>query len=295
MKWIDKCLGALRQSSIPVSTILIDNGSSDGTLGYVRKEFPEIEIYRMEKNLGFGQANNYGINKALEKGCDFVYLLNQDAYIAPDMFEKLIEAYRIADKELIGVISPLHLYRDNIHLDAQFKSYLCRTAADIAEDVLLDECKPFYPVDIVPAAGWLLPRKTFEIVGGFDPIYFHYGEDEHYAQRLKFHKLKMLVAPKAKMIHDRDGFGNEKMARRDDLFSGLKVYYFLNINYTKDKLLFKLVRIGFSYIFESFRCMLDGKFNRSMQYYSGYFRNIFNIPKYRKNRRINRQTGPNWL
>lgn len=60
-----------------------------------------------------------------------------------------------------------------------------------------------FDVPFVNAAVWLLPRKTLQKVGGFDPIFFHYGEDKNYAQRLIYHGLKTIVVPEARAVHDR--------------------------------------------------------------------------------------------
>lgn len=295
MQWIDRCLSDLRASTISVSTIVVDNGSSDGTVEHIQEAFPEVSVHQMDRNLGFGQANNFGIKEALEQGADFVYLLNQDAYVYPDMFEHLVDTYSNVKDSNIGIVSPLHLYRDNVHFDYQFKGYLSAISADMAEDLMLSSPKPFYIVDMVPAAGWLLPKKTIEIIGGFDPIFFHYGEDVQYTQRIKYHGLSTIVVPDAKMIHDRNGFGNEKMARRDEFFCGLKTYYFLNINYNKKTLVNKLMRVAISYMFESIRCLFRGEFKNFGRYYSAFIRNIIYIPQYRKNRQINRQKGANWI
>ena len=67
-------------------------------------------VFENKENLGFGRANNVGIKYARENGCDYVFLLNQDAWVEPDMMEKLISAAEnYAD---IGVYSPIHLSAD---------------------------------------------------------------------------------------------------------------------------------------------------------------------------------------
>jgi GT2 family glycosyltransferase len=71
MKWAEKCFTSLRQSSVPVHCIVVDNGSTDGTQKYITSNFPEVELIQSEKNLGFGKANNIGIEKAYQKGADF--------------------------------------------------------------------------------------------------------------------------------------------------------------------------------------------------------------------------------
>ena len=55
---------------------------------------------------------------------------------------------------------------------------------------------------MVNAAAWLIPKKTLEIVGGFSPLFFLYGEDDNYCQRVKFHNLKIGICPGSYIKHD---------------------------------------------------------------------------------------------
>ena len=64
MQWIDRCLESLRGASQSVHTVVIDNGSTDGTVQHIERQFPEMELIKAEKNLGFGQANNVGLRIA---------------------------------------------------------------------------------------------------------------------------------------------------------------------------------------------------------------------------------------
>ena len=65
MKWAERCFSSLRKSSVPVHTIVVDNGSNDGTQEFIKTQFPEVEFIQSAKNLGFGKANNLGIEKSL--------------------------------------------------------------------------------------------------------------------------------------------------------------------------------------------------------------------------------------
>ena len=78
-QWYERCFASLCNSEYPVQTIVIDNASNDGTVEYIRKYFPEIHLIESKENLGFGRANNIGMRYALDHGCDYVFLLNQDA------------------------------------------------------------------------------------------------------------------------------------------------------------------------------------------------------------------------
>jgi N-acetylglucosaminyl-diphospho-decaprenol L-rhamnosyltransferase len=62
MKWAERCFTSLRTSSVPVKSIVIDNGSVDGTQDYIKNNFPEVDFTQSQTNLGFGKANNIGID-----------------------------------------------------------------------------------------------------------------------------------------------------------------------------------------------------------------------------------------
>jgi len=205
MKWAERCFTSLRQTSVPVQTVVIDNGSTDGTQEYIKTHFPEVDFIQSETNLGFGKANNIGIEKAYKEGADFFYLMNQDAWLYEDSLEKLLEAYNIyPDKNEIGIISPMHIDGSEKKLDIfldKYISYNCDKTRLIS-DLYFQTLKPSYELDFINAAHWLLPRDTVETVGGFNPFFFHYGEDNEYVNRVHFHKKKILLAPKSKVIHD---------------------------------------------------------------------------------------------
>ena len=91
LKWYDRCFGSLRTSDVPVHTVVIDNASSDGSVAYIREHFPEVTVIEEKENLGFAKANNVGMRYALDHGADYVFLLNQDAWIVqPDTLARMI-------------------------------------------------------------------------------------------------------------------------------------------------------------------------------------------------------------
>ena len=79
MRWYDKCFSSLRESTLPVHTIVVDNTPGEEEANYIREHYPEIHLIKTEENLGFGKANNLGIRYALDHGCDYVFLLNQNS------------------------------------------------------------------------------------------------------------------------------------------------------------------------------------------------------------------------
>lgn len=204
MNWVEKCFSSLRNSSVAVHTIVIDNGSKDGTQNYTKTHFPEVELIESSENLGFGKANNRGIEAAYKKDADFFYLMNQDAWIYEDSVEKLLQVYnQYENKREIGILSPMHMDGSEKYLDIFLDKYIAQNyETRIISDFYLNQIKNYYEISFINAAHWFLPKDTIENVGGFNPYFFHYGEDNEYVNRLHFQGKKILLCTKSKVIHD---------------------------------------------------------------------------------------------
>lgn len=202
VKWIDRCLDSLRKSDYPVQVIVIDNGSTDGTVERI-KQYKNVELIESDKNLGFGIANNIGIKKALEYDSDYLFLLNQDAWIEPKTIEVLV---RIAENNRdFGILSPVHLNGEGSALDYQFSTYIDPDQCPgFISDVYLDNHKEVYTSNSVNAAAWLVRKRVFEDVGLFDEMFFMYGEDDNLIDRAKHHGYKIGISPNTIIYHDRE-------------------------------------------------------------------------------------------
>jgi len=205
MKWAEKCFNSLKSSSVPATCIVIDNGSTDGTQNFIKAHFPEVDFIQSEQNLGFGKANNIGIEKAYKNGADFFYLMNQDAWIYPESLEKLLKVYENhPNQKEIGILSPMHIDGSEQLLDIFLDKYIAHNfeKTRLISDLYFQKLKSFYEMSFINAAHWLIPRNTIETVGGFNPYFFHYGEDLEYVNRVHFHQKKILLVPESKVVHD---------------------------------------------------------------------------------------------
>ena len=203
LQWYDRCFGSLRQSEIPLEIVVVDNASSDGSCDYLRQHFPEVVLLPQDKNLGFGQANNLGLRYAVDHGADFVFLLNQDAWMEPATVKNLIQVYY--NHPEYGILSPIHLTADKKHIEPLLLQRIVdhnTTDPMLVNDLYLGTMKEVYDTKYVNAAAWLLPRTTVEKVGGFDPVFFHYGEDDNYINRVLFHGMKIGICPNERVVHD---------------------------------------------------------------------------------------------
>ena len=205
LRWYDRCLGSLLASTIPVDVMVVDNASMDGSADWIEAHYPGVNLIRSEKNLGFGQANNIGMRYALDNGYDYVFLLNQDAWLhTNDCIERLVNA--AGNNPEYMILSPLWLYGSGERLTTGTEVHMIamrRTGNDYLSDLYLGrELSEVYETDYMPAAAWLLPRTTLEQIGGFDPLFFHRGEDDNYMQRVRYHKGKIGLCAKVCICHD---------------------------------------------------------------------------------------------
>lgn len=188
-RWIDRCLGSALRYGNGADVLLIDNASQDGTLELVPEE---VKVIRSPKNLGFGAANNIGFRYAIEHGYDYVYLLNQDAYLEKGTLEKMLEVH--AWNPQYGILSPVQTNADG-NIDQQFRK---RTGINAKSGIDV-------PVDagFVMAAHWLMPVSAIRKVGAFSPTFHHYGEDDNLIDRINFHGYKVGIITSVSAIHDR--------------------------------------------------------------------------------------------
>jgi GT2 family glycosyltransferase len=105
------CLDALARSEFRgLETVLVDNGSTDGTSDAVATAHPGVEILRSETNEGYAGGNNLGLARALARGARHVLVLNNDVEVAPDAVAALVDA---AERlPAVGAVNPKILFAD---------------------------------------------------------------------------------------------------------------------------------------------------------------------------------------
>lgn len=249
MKWVDRCLNSIRNVNKDkyvgnIKTYIVDNGSKDGSQEYIKAHYPEVIFYQAEKNLGFGQGNNVGIQYAMDNDYDYVYLLNQDAWVLSDTIDNLIEV-NLKHPEF-GVLSPFQMQANQKHLDENFLKNTCSYQSNnkVLNDLYFGVWDDAYSIPNVMAAHWLMSRDCIMKVGGFSPTFLQYGEDGNYSDRLYYHGFKEGIVPAAKAVHDRE-------MRKESTAKTIKVYY---MNMLKK----------YSYLYQTSRLSLFNIFLRLM-------------------------------
>jgi len=271
MRWIERTMSSIRNLNEKYETIVIDNNSQDDTVQFIEKNYPEIILLKEDKNHGFGKANNIGIKKAINEGADNVFLLNQDAYLEPDTIEKLVKVLDMNEK--IGVASPIHLNGEGTALDKLFSFYvapkLVNTPCLFMSDLYVNTIKPYYEINFVNAAAWLIKKECIEKVGLFDSLFYHYGEDVNYCQRLNYHQLTLAIVPESKIYHDRGDRVIKKDVSQKFKFRSLLIEL-ANINLSDDDFNERISYLKKHYLFQSLFHFFRLRKSRGIQSYNTY-------------------------
>lgn len=198
-KWINQCISSLINLKEQFEILVIDNNSTDKTVEIIKEKFPSVILFEEKQNLGFAQANNIGIKYAIKNNADYIFLLNQDAWVEKNTISNLLKVFQ--DEKGVGIVSPIHLNGKGSLFDDFFVTCLPN---EYVSDLHFNKLKKKYEVDFVNAAAWLISANCIKEVGGFDTLLFkHYGEDNNYCQRVKYHNYKILISSDATIYHDR--------------------------------------------------------------------------------------------
>ena len=202
MQWLDRCLGSVAQEA---DLYVWDNHSTDGSADFVATHYPQAMLTRSEQNVWFATPNNMGMRYAMRKGYKYVYLLNQDAWLFPGTLRTLVSAAEAHPD--YAVLSPVQMTADFQQLDPLFAKVYRLSGED-------DVCR----LRRVMAAHWLVPVQAIREIGVFEEDLFpHWGQDDDWCNRARYHGMKIGVVSSAQAVHDRAyrRESKEKLIRRN--------------------------------------------------------------------------------
>jgi GT2 family glycosyltransferase len=214
-----ECLASVSKLAYPFrQTIIVDNGSTDGSPDRLRTAYPHLTLIEHGVNLGYTGGNNAAMQYAMAHGADYVWLLNNDAVVEPDSLSALVAT--AVQNENIGLISPsIYDYSDRGHI--QFAGEL----ADIARQKFVPVSAPRDGQPGSPSAppvlwGTALFIKSTMIqrLGYLDDRYFAYFEDFDYSLKAFNAGFRAVVEPAAIVYH--------KWAASSGADSPFRVYLF---------------------------------------------------------------------
>lgn len=196
------CLPSLRKQSFKnFEVILVDNGSDDGSVEFIKKNYPEFICLELNKNYGFAKAINRGIKKSKGR---YLMLLNNDTEVDKSCIEYLVKA--AYDHLEVGFISAkiLNFYKRNTVDNAG--DYLDCVGHQLSRGLGERDGTKFkvgYYIFLATGSGCLISKEVFDRVGLFDEDFFFYMEDADFFFRAQLAGFKGWFEPKAKIYHKR--------------------------------------------------------------------------------------------
>ncbi len=264
-----ECLQSIQKINQPpksqISLLVVDNASTDDSVKAIKKAFPKVIILENEKNLGYAEGNNRGMEYALKKKADYLLILNNDIEVDKGFLVQLI---KVLEKEKkAGLASPkiyfapgYEFHKEDYKKDEKGK-VIWYAGGIIDWDNILSSHRGVDEVDkgqydkvietdYASGSCMLIKKEVLKEIGLFDKKFFMYWEDSDLSQRAKRAGWRVLYVPQAKVWH--------KVAASSAIGSSLNDYYL-----TRNRLLFGLryarLRTKFALFRDSIRILLKGR------------------------------------
>lgn len=198
-----ECVESLQRLAYPnYEIVLIDNGSTDGSQNILKDRFKELTLIENEENLGFADGNNVGIKHALRHNADYIFLLNNDATIAPDALSYLVDFAE--ENTEIGLVGPKILFYNDPD-----KIWFAGGIVDLMtgvthrgygqrDDGKFDELAE---VDYITGCALLIKSEVIRKIGLMSSEYYLLFEESDWCLRAKEAGYQLYYVPQARVLH----------------------------------------------------------------------------------------------
>lgn len=197
-----KTIESIFASGYPnVEIIVVDNKSIDDSIDLIEKKYPRLKIIKNNENLGFGEANNQGINYLINQAnCEYILLLNNDVEIDKNLI------YELLKKASISVVTvPKIMYFDTPNIIWYGGGYINFETGSVKQRGINENDSHKYDFEeyVTFASGCclLIHSEILKKIGGFDESYFMYYEDTDLCMKFIHNNIKIKYCPKAKLWH----------------------------------------------------------------------------------------------
>lgn len=218
-RFLNDCIRALKgPHDHDVEIVVVDNRSTDDSLMLLSSEFPDITILPQDRNLGVAAGNNVGIRHCVNRGHDFVLLLNYDTLPGANLISELV---RVADEATLvsgstyfwddATVSNSHAGGFDWALGRLQERFFGRSDASLGAAVV--------EIEIADTCCLLVPRNVFARAGLMDEAYFLYYDDTDFVVRARAAGFRCILNPAAKLRHYERGASGPVNA------SPVSVYY----------------------------------------------------------------------
>lgn len=225
-RWLPPLFESLRRQGYPrLKVFLVDNASTDRSVGLTIDHYPEVAVLRLSRNAGYCMAYNLTMPIAFSEGCEWVIWANNDVLLESGC---LLEMGRIASKHRdTGIIGPAFISWDSD--DPNY--YMLGKHPSAIEAMRNGEENPL-DVDWVEGSFLMVSRICVEKIGWLDPYLFFYWEETDFCRRARREKWRVVLAPKALARHYAGGWssGNTGNSNTANLLKSRNQYIYVLAN-----------------------------------------------------------------
>jgi len=164
-------LALAKQSYKNFKTIIVDDGSVDGTADMISQEFPNTILLKEDGNLWWAEATNIGIRYALAHGATHIMTLNDDTIPEPNYMAKMKQWSDKKPNALIGALD-IDINNGEIVYGGESRSWLTGKSTYLKKTLPPEQQNGIHEVTLFPGRGLLIPRLVFEAIGLFDSKHF---------------------------------------------------------------------------------------------------------------------------
>jgi len=224
LKWLDKCIGSLMiQDYNALEIIMVDNGSTDKSVTFVKKEFPTVQVIQNKKNLGFASAVNIGIDHS---SGEFILLLNTDAWCDKKVVRQLFDCLVKLQLDVVGA------------QEADYKG-VTRPTYTTTIDMF---GHPIYLYErgkqnfFLSGVCILFSKELYVATGGLDSDFFMYFEEIDWFWRLNLVHKKIAFAEGVYVNHAGAGSSGSGIKQKAFLWRNENTLQMLIKNYSATRL-----------------------------------------------------------
>lgn len=179
---------------------LVDNGSTDESVDFVRKNYPTVSVFRIKENIGFSRASNLAVKESI---ADFVCYLNNDVVVTPDWLSVLMEEFR--DSKVAVAVPKMYDFQGRLNATGgvcDLYGFAYNRGIGQTDHGQYDQ-----PIDVAYGClgAALVRRSVFDEIGYLDESYIRYHEDLDFSWRLILKGYKVRYNPKSVVYHHHMG------------------------------------------------------------------------------------------
>jgi GT2 family glycosyltransferase len=195
-----RSLSRLNTHGLDIRTIVVDDGSTDGTADAIESQFPDVEVIRADGNLWFSEGTNVGIRAALEDEPDYILMMNDDQVFDPDFLKFMVETAQKYPRSVVGSLlllwdAPHKLFQTSPRWETMsggWRHWQRQTVWTIP--------KSPWEVDLIVGNCLLVPVEAIHEEGLLDSKRYPNFGDGEYTPRLRKKGWRLLIEPRARVF-----------------------------------------------------------------------------------------------